>query len=117
MKNYHDEATQFFDSQLMLLKNVIPKISDDRIAKAAVLLISRGQTGAVVLQLSNQTDSFTREAAMLARAFMETITNFCYVSICDDAEFRAFILHPILALNLLLHILESNLGKSSSPVN
>src|SRR5690606_32305590 len=45
--------------------------------------------------LSNQTDSFTTESIMLSRAFMEKITNFCYVSICDEKEYRAFILHPI----------------------
>ncbi len=32
---------------------------------------------------------------MLARSFMETVTNFCYASICDEKEYRAFILHPI----------------------
>lgn len=25
---------------------------------------------------------------------METITNFCYASICDEKEYRAFMLHP-----------------------
>lgn len=32
---------------------------------------------------------------MLARSFMETITNFCYVGVCDEKEYRAFLLHPI----------------------
>jgi hypothetical protein len=95
LKRYHKEATQFFASELMLLKEAIPKITDDRLAKAAVLLISCGQTGAALLQLANQTDSFTSESMMLARSFMEKITNFCYVGICDEKEYRAFILHPI----------------------
>lgn len=95
LKRYHNEATQFFGSELMLLKEVIPKIADERLAKAALLLISCGQTGAALLQLANQTDTFTSESVMLARAFMEKITNFCYVSICDEKEYRAFILHPI----------------------
>lgn len=95
LKRYHNEATQFFASELMLLKEAIPKIVDDRLAKAAVLLISSGQTGAALLQLANQTETFTSEAVMLARSFMEKITNFCYVSVCDENEYRAFILHPI----------------------
>ena len=95
LKHYHKEATNFFAAELLMLKDVIPLINDERIAKAAVLLISCGQTGAALLQLSNQTDTFTRQAAMLARSFMETITNFCYVGICDDKEYRAFVLHPI----------------------
>lgn len=95
LKRYHNEATQFFGSELMLLKEAIPKITDDKLAKPAVLLISCGQTGAALLQLANQTDSFTSESVMLARAFMEKITNFCYVGICDEKEYRAFILHPI----------------------
>ncbi|HLY68734.1 MAG TPA: DUF5677 domain-containing protein [Puia sp.] len=95
LQRYHDEAIKFFGSQLMLLKEAIPKIIDDRIAKSAVLLISSGQTGAALLQLANQADTFTKESVMLARAFMETITNFCYVSICDEKEYRRFILHPV----------------------
>lgn len=95
LKHYHREATNFFASELMMLKEVIPKITDERQAKAALLLISCTQTGAALLQLANQTDSFTTESIMLSRAFMEKVTNFCYVSICDEKEYRAFILHPI----------------------
>lgn len=95
LKRYHNEATNFFASELMMLKDVIPKITDERQLKASLLLISCTQTGAALLQLANQTDSFTTESIMLSRAFMEKITNFCYVSICDEKEFKAFILHPI----------------------
>lgn len=95
LKHSHNESIQFLGSELMLLKEVIPRITKDRLAKAAVLLISCGQTGEALLQLSTQINTHTREAAMLARAFMETITNFCYVGVCDEREYRAFILHPI----------------------
>lgn len=79
----------------MLLKEAVPKITDERQSKASLLLNSCLQTGAALLQLANQTDSFTSESVMLSRAFMEKIINFCYVSICDEKEYRAFILHPI----------------------
>lgn len=95
LKHYHCEATNFFASELMMLKEVIPKITDEKQLKAAILLISCTQTGAALLQLSNQIDSFATESIMLSRAFMEKITNFCYVSICNEKEYRAFILHPI----------------------
>jgi len=95
IKRFHNEATQFYGAQLTLLKDSVHKITDERQAKAAILLISCGQTGAALLQLANQTDYFTSESVMLARAFMEKITNFCYVNICDETEYRAFILHPI----------------------
>ncbi|MGS2763788.1 hypothetical protein [Sinomicrobium sp. M5D2P9] len=62
---------------------------------ASVLLISSGQTGAALLQLAVQTETFSNESVMLARAFMEKMTNFCYVSVCDDKEYRGFLLHPI----------------------
>lgn len=95
LKRYHFEASQFFASELMLLKEAVPKIVDERLGKTAVLLISCGQTGAALLQLANQIDTFSSETIMLARAFMEKITNFCYVGVCDDKEYRAFLLHPI----------------------
>lgn len=95
LKHYHNEAIQFFGSELILLKESIPKITDDRISKTATLLVSGGQTGAAFLQLASQVECFTGESVMLARSFMETVTNFCYASVCDEKEYRAFILHPI----------------------
>jgi hypothetical protein len=95
LKRYHTEAMRFFAAELALLKDVIPLIKDDRLGKAASLLISSGQTGAALLQLSAQTDTFTGEALMLARSFMEKATNFCYASICDEKEYRRFLLHPV----------------------
>ncbi len=95
LKRYHQNATSFFAAELTILKEVIPKITDKKLAKLAILLISSTQTGAALLQLANQTDTFTNESIMLSRAFIEKIINFCYVSICDDKEYRAFILHPI----------------------
>ena len=95
LKHFHNEAMQFFAAELMMMKEVVPKIKNDRIGKCTPLLISCGQTGAALLQLASQTDSFSRESVMLARAFMEKITNFCYAAVCDEKEFRAFILHPV----------------------
>lgn len=95
LKRFQNEAIQFFGSELMLLKEAIPKIEDERLQKAAVLLISCGQTGVAIIQLASQTDSFTSETMMLARAFMEKITNFVYAGVCCEKEYRAFLLHPI----------------------
>lgn len=95
LKRFHNEAKEFFASELMLLKEVIPKINDERLLKPTVLLISCGQTGAALLQLANQIDCFSAESVMLARAFIEKIINFCYVGVCDEKEYRAFLLHPI----------------------
>lgn len=95
LKHYHSEATQFFASQLSLIRKVIPHITDDKLSKAVILLVSNEQTGAALLQLSIQTDMFTAESMMLARSFIEKAINFCYVSICDEEEYRAFLLHPV----------------------
>ncbi len=76
LKHYHHHATQFFASELMLLKEVVPRIIDERLAKPAMLLFSAGQTGAALLQLANQTDTFAAASVMLTRSFMEQLTNF-----------------------------------------
>jgi hypothetical protein len=115
LKQFHAEATKFFASQLMLLKEAVPKIVDDRLSKAAMLLMSCGQTGAALLQLASQTDTHTSESVMLARAFMEKITNFCYVGICDEKEYRAFLLHPVYKHyhNLLFPRIEDSINSTS----
>ncbi|MDL2145116.1 hypothetical protein QQY79_21530 [Flavobacterium tructae] len=71
LKRFHNEAINFFAAELMLLKEIVTKIEDDRLGKCSVLLISCGQTGAALLQLANQIDSFASESVMLSRAFME----------------------------------------------
>jgi hypothetical protein len=40
LKHYHHEARSFFGSQLFLLNEVILRIKDDRLGKAATLLLS-----------------------------------------------------------------------------
>ena len=95
LKRYHDEAMQFFNAELLLLQEIMPRIRDNRIGKASMLLVSCSQTGAALLQLAKKIDFFRNESVMLSRAFIERITNFCYVGICDEKEFRAFTLHPI----------------------
>src|SRR6185312_2509168 len=95
LKKLHQEAMHFFEAELSMIKAVLPKITDDRVAKTATLLLSSGHTGTALLQLATQTDSFTNETVMLARSFLEKLTNFCYANICDEKEYRAFILHPI----------------------
>ncbi len=98
LKNYHGEAIKFFGSELMLLKDVIPLVNGDRMKESATLLISCGQTGAALFQLATQVDTFIAPATMLARSFLETIVNFCYANVCDDTEYRRFLLHPIYKL-------------------
>lgn len=91
---YHKEAQRFFAAELAIMKEAIPLVSDQRLGRAAILLMSAGQTGTALLGLAGEVQVFTGEVAMLARAFMEKVTNFCYLGVCDNEEFRAFELHP-----------------------
>ena len=95
LKKLHQESMRFLEAELSMIKAVIPQLTDDRVAKTATLLLSSGHTGTALLLLAEQTDSFSNEIVMLARSFMEKLTNFCYANICDEKEYRAFILHPI----------------------
>lgn len=95
LKRYHSHAMHFFDTQLCMLAEVLKKITDERLGKCSVLLLSCGQTGTALLQLASQTEIFGNETMMLSRAFMEKITNFVYAGMCDEKEYRAFVLHPV----------------------
>lgn len=95
LMRYHKEAIGFFGSELLLLKESVPRITDEKMSKAAVLLISCGQTGAAIIKLADEIECFTSASVMLARAFMEQSINFCYVSLCDEKEYSSFILHPV----------------------
>ncbi len=95
LKRYHAEAINFFAAELLLLKEGIPKIEDEKLAQTASLLLSAGQTGTALIQLANQIEDFANECLMLTRSIMEKLTNFCYLCICDEEEYRAFILHPV----------------------
>jgi len=95
LKKFHNHAKHFFEAELGLLHEVLPKIIDERLGKCSVLLSSSLQTGAALLQLADKINHFNSESIMLGRAFIEKTANFCYASICDEKEYRAFILHPI----------------------
>ncbi|MBN8837196.1 MAG: hypothetical protein J0I09_08055 [Sphingobacteriia bacterium] len=95
LRQYHREASNFFAAELTMLKEVLPLITDEKQAKISILLMSAGQTGAALLQLASQTDVFTDESTMLARSFIEKLTNFCYLCVCDEQEYKRFLLHPI----------------------
>jgi hypothetical protein len=95
LKHFHKEAIQFFGAELMLMKDVLPEIKDGKLDKPAILLISCGQTGEALIHLAVHVDTFSGQTVMLARAFMEAITNFVYLGICDEKEYRAFMLHPL----------------------
>ena len=95
LRRYHNDATKFFATELMLLKESIAKIVDERLAKAAVLLISCGQTHWPSSVDKSNGYLYGRVGNAFARSFMEKMTNFCYVGVCDETEYRAFILHPV----------------------
>ncbi|SDH36806.1 hypothetical protein SAMN04487996_13439 [Dyadobacter soli] len=48
-----------------------------------------------IASISCPTDYFTSESVILARSFIEKVTNFCYASLFDSEEYRAFVLHPL----------------------
>lgn len=95
LKRYHEEASGFFGAQLSILKGVVHEIKDDKLAKAGILLLHAEHTGTSILLLLKQHNDPVSQCAMLARSFLETITNFCYIGICDEKEYRKFLLHPI----------------------
>lgn len=95
LKRYHQEACNFFAAELTMLKEVLNLITDKKHAETSILLMSAGQTGAALLQLASQVDVFNSESTMLGRSFIEKLTNFCYLSVCEEDEYRRFILHPV----------------------
>lgn len=95
LKRYHQEACNFFAAELMMMKEVLDMITDKKHAETSILLMSAGQTGAGLLQLASQVNVFTSESTMLGRSFIEKLTNFCYLSVCEEEEYRKFILHPV----------------------
>lgn len=95
LKRYHQEACNFFAAELVMLKEVLEMITDKKHKDIDIILMSAGQTGAALLQLSSQVDVFTDESTMLARSFIEKLTNFCYLSVCEEKEYKRFRLHAL----------------------
>lgn len=93
LKHYHQEACNFFAAELMMLKDVLDLITDEKHKEITIILMSAGQTGAALLQLASQVDVFTDESTMLARSFIEKLTNFCYLSVCEEGEYKRYRLH------------------------
>lgn len=67
----------------------------DRANEVKIVVMSACSTGNAIYLLSKSPEFFYSETIMLARSFIEKITNFCYLQVCDDKEFERFLLHPL----------------------
>jgi hypothetical protein len=88
-----------FLAELSLLKECYANPDlEGRAKEVRVVIASACSTGSALYSLSNTPQYFYAEMVMLARAFIEKITNFCYLQICSDKEFRKFLMHPFYKL-------------------
>ena len=79
--------------QLNLLKEFVKSSTNElevgRFKNITMLLFSIGSNGTAILNLITR-DLFT-ESYVLARVFLETSVNVCYLSVCDEKEYDNFI--------------------------
>jgi len=83
-----------FNDELLVLKKYVATELKGRAEEARILPATACSTGLVLYELSKKPDYFYSECIMLARSFIEKITNYCYVQVCSEEEYQKFLLHP-----------------------
>jgi len=94
-KFYLEELRKFFWCQLTILKGLWNAKLKGRAKEVKIVLGSSCCTGWAIYELGRDYERYYAEMMMLARSFIEKIINFCYVVICDDTEYKKFLLHPL----------------------
>ena len=92
---YLTELRKFFWCQLTVLKGLWKAKLKGRAEEIKIVLGSSCCTGWAIYELGEDYERYYAEMMMLARSFIEKIINFCYVMICDEREYKKFLLHPL----------------------
>jgi hypothetical protein len=94
IKSQENELRECFLFELSILKNLFKAKLPEKAEKSRILLGSLCTTGTAIYELSEKPEYFYCETIMLARSFIEKMTNFCYLNICEKEEYERFFLHP-----------------------
>lgn len=94
LQKHINSLRQLLLSELSVLKTVTQHTFDGRAGETKILLASACTTGTAIFELSKKPEYFYTETMMLSRSLIEKLTNFCYLQVCEDKEFRNFKIHP-----------------------
>ncbi|MDP3769971.1 MAG: DUF5677 domain-containing protein [bacterium] len=83
------------EQQLGILKSLIKEsFSDKKLNSLRILPASACSTGAAICDLGKHPEYYLAEMTMLARSFIEKVTNYCYLLLCDEEEYKNYVTHP-----------------------
>lgn len=82
-------------AELSILKGLCTLDLNERAQNTKIVIASACSTGTAIHELSRKPEYFYSETIMLSRSFVEKMTNFCYLQICDESEYERFLLHPL----------------------
>jgi len=92
---YLSELRKFFWCQLTILRRLLECKLKGRAEEVKIVLGSSCCTGWAIYELGEDYERYYTEMMMLARSFIEKIINFCYVMVCNETEYKKFLLHPL----------------------
>lgn len=91
---YVEELGKYLAAELHLLHDFCKTNLSGRAKTAIVVAASACSTGNAIFLLSKNPDYFYSETIMLARSFLEKISNYCYLQICSELEFESYLAYP-----------------------
>jgi hypothetical protein len=89
------ELGKHFLAELSFLKGLCSLDLNERARNTKIVIASACSTGTAIHELSKKPEYFYSETIMLSRSFIEKMTNFCYLQVCDESEYERFLLHPL----------------------
>ncbi len=93
------ELSKYFNgfllAQCSLMYGLFKKKLRGRAEEIKIILGSACSTTTAITKLGEEPEYFYAETVMLARSFIEKIVNFCYLLVCEDKDFKKFLLHPL----------------------
>src|SRR3989339_118923 len=89
------QLNSFLIAQSNTLYSVLSYKLDERANQLKVILGACCCTTISISELGKNELYFYNEYTMLSRALIERLINFCYLLVCDDAEFNKYFLHTV----------------------
>jgi hypothetical protein len=90
-----EELSKHLLAELSVLKGLCSLNLNERAQSTKIVIATACTTGTAIYELSKRPEYFYSETIMLSRSFIEKMTNFCYLQICDESEYERFLIHPL----------------------
>jgi hypothetical protein len=94
-KELSERLLSYLQLENDLVRKALTLDIGSKLSQIKILLATCSNTAQAIVQLSHNSEYFFSEMIVLSRAFVEKSINFCYLAVCDEAEYDNYLKYTI----------------------